>query len=173
MIGHIKTWSYRRKTDRLRTSLEMCRVSRPTFLMFAVETDFYPSCLTGGTLCRRYVTIFLSDLIKCINQCVESAHVPSSLRFSFLLLCCRNCEDFCDCNWGSSVFTHFPGLVHHQQHQTGDHDCWFSFSCSPTQHHVVILTVFVRNILEVNIALIKQKRVLSFSRCYNRDACKT
>lgn len=41
--------------------------------------------------------------------------------FCFLLwLCCRNREDFCDCNWGSSVFADFYGLVHHQQHQTGD-----------------------------------------------------
>lgn len=44
------------------------------------------------------------------------------LLFLFFWLCCRNCEDFCDCNWGSSVFANFHGLVHHQQHQTGEYD---------------------------------------------------
>lgn len=41
------------------------------------------------------------------------------LDLFFLWLCCRNCEDFCDCNCGSSVFKDLHGLVHHQQHQTG------------------------------------------------------
>lgn len=44
----------------------------------------------------------------------------SSFQCSPLLIGCRNCEDVCDCHRGSSVFADFHGLVHHQQHQTGD-----------------------------------------------------
>lgn len=43
-----------------------------------------------------------------------------SFQRSPLLTGCRNCEDVCDCHRGSSVLADFHGLVHHQQHQTGD-----------------------------------------------------
>lgn len=60
----------------------------------------------------------------------------------FCLICCRNREDFCDCNRGSSVFTHFHGLVHHQQHQTGDY-------C--VKHWLFIITIII--CIEVLISL--------------------
>lgn len=44
----------------------------------------------------------------------------ASFQCSPVLIGYRNCEDVCDCHRGSSVFSDFHGLVHHQQHQTGD-----------------------------------------------------
>lgn len=64
---------------------------------------------------------------KVSIQQLRSAPVPSALFF--LLLLCRDCEDFCDRNRGSSVFTDFHGLVHHQQHQTGDDPSSATLTC--------------------------------------------
>ncbi len=77
---------------------------------------------TGGTLCHRYVTIFVYVLWFILTHKQMCTILSAAANWCFIspLLCCRNRENFCDCNRGSSVFTDFHGLVHHQQHQTGD-----------------------------------------------------
>lgn len=65
--------------------------------------------------------------IKCISPAAQSC--SCAISSFFLLLLCRDCEDLSDRNRGSSVFTDFHGLVHHQQHQTGDDPSTATLTC--------------------------------------------
>lgn len=68
-------------------------------------------CLLGGTLCHWYVVIWYIYIF--FLSIFEHTAINNSQWWwlTTLHLCCRNCEDFCHCHRGSSVFEDFHGLA--------------------------------------------------------------
>jgi len=104
-----KTLSTIREENKRKSHLTNCIV----YFVFQVGHCAIGMC----SFCPFFVQISIHlSPIHCL-------HGSWFLHFYFFCpwLCCRNCEDFCDCNWGSSVFTDFHGLVCHKRHQTGEY----------------------------------------------------
>lgn len=81
-------------------------------------TDVDVSRLPGGTLCVRYVrTLF----VTLTNSTHLPAGVSAAVNSGFSLPPrCRHREDLRDRHRGAGVLADLHGLVHHQQHQTGE-----------------------------------------------------
>lgn len=62
------------------------------------------------------IGMFRTPIVIKGNHVCVGAPVSAAAFFCF----CRNCEDIRDRHWGSSLLTDFHGLVHRQQHPTGD-----------------------------------------------------
>lgn len=81
-----------------------------------------PCCVFVLQVGHCAVGMWCFQLFFALSTFLYFNPLVQTLLLFFFWLCCRNREDFCDCNRGSSVLTDFHGLVRHQQHQTGERD---------------------------------------------------